>query len=207
MRLFNSLEVCFLRDLKRKEVEPNQNMIDYTTFISISTTKPKVSNGTVHRFCWIGPGKVWYFQGVDLPGDKEGQLEIPNQQTAVVRTNCMDCSDRANVVQSMIARWTMTRQLLDVGVLQPGQSQDDELEFRDLFRNVWADNADVVSNSYSGTGALKTDFTRTGDRTKAGIFQDGEGRKSIKLVKLEQGKHPFASFSKLRKSLAVCFQL
>ena len=113
-----------------------------------------------------------YFRGVDLPGDKEGQLEIRNQQTAVVRTNCMDCLDRTNVIQSMIARWTMTRQLLDVGVLQPGQSQDDELEFRDLFRNVWADNADVVSNSYSGTGALKTDFTRTGDRTKAGIFQD-----------------------------------
>lgn len=25
---------------------------------------------------------------------------------------------------------------------------------------VWADNADVVSCAYSGTGALKTDFTR-----------------------------------------------
>jgi len=37
---------------------------------------------------------------------------------------------------------------------------------------VWADNADVVSRAYSGTGALKTDFTRTGLRTKAGAFQD-----------------------------------
>lgn len=25
---------------------------------------------------------------------------------------------------------------------------------------VWADNADIVSCAYSGTGALKTDFTR-----------------------------------------------
>lgn len=26
---------------------------------------------------------------------------------------------------------------------------------------VWADNADVVSKAYSGTGALKTDYTRS----------------------------------------------
>ena len=38
---------------------------------------------------------------------------------------------------------------------------------------VWADNADAVSSMYSGTGALKTDFTRTGKRTKMGALQDG----------------------------------
>lgn len=37
---------------------------------------------------------------------------------------------------------------------------------------VWADNADGVSCVYSGTGALKTDFTRTGQRTMAGALQD-----------------------------------
>ncbi|KAG0282616.1 hypothetical protein BGZ96_000304 [Linnemannia gamsii] len=37
---------------------------------------------------------------------------------------------------------------------------------------IWADNADVVSCAYSGTGALKTDFTRTGSRTKVGALQD-----------------------------------
>lgn len=58
---------------------------------------------------------------------------------------------------------------------------------------VWADHADAVSKHYSGTGALKTDFTRytyllngshplilactttnsTGRRTKSGAAQDG----------------------------------
>ena len=113
-----------------------------------------------------------YFRGVDLPGDAQGRFEIRNEQTAVVRTNCMDCLDRTNVVQTMLARWTLTRQLLDLGILQPGQSADDDETFRALFRNVWADNADVVSRSYSGTGALKTDFTRTGERTRAGMAQD-----------------------------------
>jgi len=113
-----------------------------------------------------------YFRGVDMPGDSTGRLEVRNLQTAVVRTNCMDCLDRTNVVQSMLARWTLTRQLIDLAVLQRGESASDDAAFEDVFRNVWADNADVVSKSYSGTGALKTDFTRTGKRTRAGMVQD-----------------------------------
>lgn len=113
-----------------------------------------------------------YFRGLDMPGDAQGRLEVRNRQTAVVRTNCMDCLDRTNVIQTMLARWTLTRQLLDMGVLKPGESADDDRAFRTLFQNVWADNADVVSRSYSGTGALKTDFTRTGQRTRAGMVQD-----------------------------------
>ena len=113
-----------------------------------------------------------YFRGVDMPADVQGRLEVRNQQTAVVRTNCMDCLDRTNVVQTMLARFTLTRQLADVGVLRPGESADDDAAFASLFRNVWADNADVVSKTYSGTGALKTDFTRTGERTRAGMAQD-----------------------------------
>ncbi|KAG3101235.1 hypothetical protein PI125_g14516 [Phytophthora idaei] len=45
--------------------------------------------------------------------------------------------------------------------------------FEVVFKNAWADNADYVSRMYAGTGALKTDFTRTGRRTIAGTLQDG----------------------------------
>ncbi|TKA62113.1 hypothetical protein B0A55_10480, partial [Friedmanniomyces simplex] len=110
-----------------------------------------------------------YFHGIDKPS---GGVDVRRKQTAVVRTNCMDCLDRTNVVQSMLGRWTLTRQLIDLGVLKPGESAQDDQSFEHLFRNVWADNADVVSRSYSGTGALKTDFTRTGNRTRAGALQD-----------------------------------
>jgi phosphatidylinositol 4-phosphatase len=72
----------------------------------------------------------------------------------------------------MLGRWALSQQLTDVGILQPGERAGDDREFEVLFRNMWADNADVVSNSYSGTGALKTDFTRTGNRTRAGMAQD-----------------------------------
>lgn len=110
-----------------------------------------------------------YFHGIDRPS---GGVDVRRRQTAVVRTNCMDCLDRTNVVQSMLGRWTLTRMLIDLGVLRPGETAQDDQTFEHLFRNVWADNADVVSKTYSGTGALKTDFTRTGNRTRTGMLQD-----------------------------------
>lgn len=113
-----------------------------------------------------------YFRAVDMPGDSSA-LDVRSQQTSVVRTNCMDCLDRTNVVQSMLARYTLNRMFHDLGILSRDQdfkTADPQFEF--LFRNIWADNADVVSKSYSGTGALKTDFTRTGNRTKQGALQD-----------------------------------
>lgn len=113
-----------------------------------------------------------YFRGVGNPGAPGGSLDTRSVQTSVVRTNCMDCLDRTNVVQSMLGRWAVTQQLLEAGVLTRGEAANDDPVFEDLFRNIWADNADVVSKSYSGTGALKTDFTRTGKRTRAGMLQD-----------------------------------
>ncbi|TGZ83336.1 hypothetical protein EX30DRAFT_304363 [Ascodesmis nigricans] len=97
---------------------------------------------------------------------------IQSTQQSVVRTNCMDCLDRTNVVQSMLARWTLNRAMIDIGVLSPGEDISGYTTFELMFRNAWADNADVVSRAYSGTGALKTDFTRTGVRTKAGALAD-----------------------------------
>lgn len=38
---------------------------------------------------------------------------------------------------------------------------------------AWADNADICSIEYAGTGALKTDFTRTGKRSPMGLLRDG----------------------------------
>ncbi len=124
-----------------------------------------------------------YFRGVEMPagaivasggGGGGAALEARSLQTSVVRTNCMDSLDRTNVVQSMLARWTLDRMFADAGVLRRGETfaaADPAFEF--LFRNIWADNADTVSRAYSGTGAMKTDITRLGTRTKAGALADG----------------------------------
>ncbi|KAK4509993.1 uncharacterized protein ATC70_006162 [Mucor velutinosus] len=100
------------------------------------------------------------------------QKNLKKTQTSVVRSNCMDCLDRTNVVQSTLARHVLTQQLKELGILEANQKVEDQQEFMNSYRNVWADNADGVSCVYSGTGALKTDFTRTGNRTKAGALKD-----------------------------------
>ncbi|XP_016845504.1 phosphatidylinositide phosphatase SAC1 [Nasonia vitripennis] len=91
-------------------------------------------------------------------------------QDGIFRTNCIDCLDRTNVVQSMLAKRVLSDALSKLEILR-NVDEHPSVEF--LFKQVWADNADVISTQYSGTSALKTDFTRTGKRTKMGAMRDG----------------------------------
>ena len=73
----------------------------------------------------------------------------------------------------MLATENLQIVLKRMGILQPSQDILKQSGFQEIYRNVWADNADMISVQYAGTGALKTDFTRTGKRTKFGLLQDG----------------------------------
>ncbi|KAL4234585.1 Phosphatidylinositide phosphatase SAC1 [Mactra antiquata] len=96
-----------------------------------------------------------------------------SHQSGVFRSNCMDCLDRTNVVQGLFAKVTLEEQLEALGITDSKRNLEEFTQFKQLFNNVWADNADTISKQYAGTGALKTDFTRTGKRTKAGLLMDG----------------------------------
>ncbi|EMG49621.1 Recessive suppressor of secretory defect, partial [Candida maltosa Xu316] len=100
---------------------------------------------------------------------------IVKLQNKIVRTNCMDCLDRTNVVQSTIGRWVLQNQLTQTNYLSQTSTipfEKIDYKFNLFFQNFWADNADAVSCAYSGTGALKTDFTRLGKRTYKGNLDD-----------------------------------
>ncbi|XP_031560293.1 phosphatidylinositide phosphatase SAC1-like [Actinia tenebrosa] len=98
---------------------------------------------------------------------------IHSEQKGVFRTNCIDSLDRTNVVQSMLATKSLELQFEEYGVLSTGERISEHKEFEFVFKNVWADNADACSVQYAGTGALKTDFTRTGKRSVFGALKDG----------------------------------
>lgn len=100
----------------------------------------------------------------------------------------MDNLDRTNVVQSLFGRRSLLLQTGQKGCLKGSILSSPFEEFEKDFKNstsliyyslisyiyiVWGNNADTISFLYAGTGALKTDFTRTGKRTKKGILQDG----------------------------------
>ena len=98
---------------------------------------------------------------------------VVKSQSGVFRVNCVDCLDRTNVVQSLFGRYILHKQL--AGIVHKKSSDPlgifpENLEF--CFRNFWTNNADVLSEVYTGTPAQKTDFTRTGKRTFKGAVLD-----------------------------------
>lgn len=102
----------------------------------------------------------------------------------------MDNLDRTNVVQAALAKYTLNNQLRDLGILSADDGIDDYEGFSKEFREcefmsfctlsidneqfpVWADHADNIAKAYGGSGALKSDFTRTNTRTRKGALEDG----------------------------------
>jgi hypothetical protein len=94
--------------------------------------------------------------------------KLISKQSGILRTNCMDCLDRTNVVQSACGRRALEIQLKDEGYdlsLQIDQTTE-------WFNTLWADNGDAISRQYASTAALKGDFTRTRKRNYKGALTD-----------------------------------
>jgi len=106
-------------------------------------------------------------------------------QNNIIRTNCIDCLDRTNVVQTTIARWALIKQLktfngrllntIATNSLSLNTDSVSEVNSpaESVFRRLWGDNGDNLSLLYAGTYALKRDVTRQGKRTNKGAFDDG----------------------------------
>ena len=99
-----------------------------------------------------------------------------NSQKGIIRSNCMDCLDRTNVVQSVFARNILHDILskLEIGSKSKSIGAFEKLpdKLEEDFRVSWTKNADVISVLYSGTPAMKTDFTLLGKRTVKGSVMD-----------------------------------
>ncbi|CDM32457.1 Inositol-1,4,5-trisphosphate 5-phosphatase 1 [Penicillium roqueforti FM164] len=87
------------------------------------------------------------------------------QQEGVFRTNCLDCLDRTNLVQTIISLMA-----LEYFLSQQGGRLSSDMQVR--HSTIWADNGDALSKIYAGTGALKSSFTRHGKMSLAGALAD-----------------------------------
>lgn len=87
------------------------------------------------------------------------------QQEGVFRTNCLDCLDRTNLVQTIISSLALESFLL-------GETGLASSEFQLRHSTLWADNGDALSKIYAGTGALKSSYTRHGKMSFAGALAD-----------------------------------
>jgi hypothetical protein len=105
-------------------------------------------------------------------------------QEGVVRVNCLDNLDRTNLIQSKIAYQVLTHifgklQLnleAIVGTSSILTSADNASNPSVLIihlKNAWADNGDMISKHYTGTGSTHTNVTRTGKRDIIGLMDHG----------------------------------
>ena len=87
------------------------------------------------------------------------------EQEGIFRTNCLDCLDRTNLVQTIISQTALESFLRH-------RSDHAASEFWMRHSTMWADNGDALSKIYAGTGALKSSFTRHGKMSIAGALAD-----------------------------------
>jgi hypothetical protein len=89
---------------------------------------------------------------------------ITNQE-GVFRTNCLDCLDRTNLIQTIVSQLALQSFLDDRGTRGTA-------DFWARHGTLWADNGDALSRIYAGTGALKSSFTRHGKMSLGGLVAD-----------------------------------
>ncbi|PFX33475.1 synaptojanin-1-like [Stylophora pistillata] len=115
---------------------------------------------------------------------------IKKKQKGAVRTNCIDCIDRTNSVQSYLGLGMLSQQL---ECLSLSSKQGMLSRFQEAFRTMWAQNGDHISRMYLGTGALDgkakvinklRDGARSVHRTIVNNFLDGSKQEAIDMLLL-----------------------
>jgi len=106
-----------------------------------------------------------YWLSEEIEDKAQRRAIVVLQQEGVFRTNCLDCLDRTNLVQTIIS-------LAAVEGFLEHRGEKATHDFWARHSSLWADNGDALSRIYAGTGALKSSFTRHGKMSLAGALAD-----------------------------------
>ena len=104
-------------------------------------------------------------------------------QNGTTRTNCLDCLDRTNVIETRIS-WLILENMFkylkfddkNIQLLFNKQEKFFTLSqntFKENFKDIWAENGDKISIQYAGTASTITTVTKTGGHNLKGIFKHG----------------------------------
>ena len=99
-------------------------------------------------------------------------------------TNCLDCLDRTNIIQMRICwiileiffkKLNLDNQSINkiFNSTENFFTQDTKNEFKEKFKNIWAENGDEISIQYAGTASTHTTVTKTGGHSLMGLIQHG----------------------------------
>lgn len=112
--------------------------------------------------------------------------DVVNEQRGTIRTNCLDCLDRTNCVQTFLAMEILAVQL---GLLKLMEKQQMVSRFEEVFRQMWINNGNEVSKIYAGTGAIQgssklMDGARSAARTIQNNLLDSSKQEAIDILLL-----------------------
>lgn len=93
--------------------------------------------------------KTGFFQNGN---DEESGLKL---QSGVARTNCIDCLDRTNAAQFVIAKKALGYQLQALGVIEDTSVEYDS-DAVNLFTHMWHDHGDTIAVQYGGSHLVNT---------------------------------------------------
>jgi synaptojanin len=105
-------------------------------------------------------------------------------QYGTIRTNCLDCLDRTNCVQTFIGLEILNEQIQLLGLADKKQMVS---RFEEIFRQMWINNGNEVSKIYAGTGAIQggsklMDGARSAARTIQNNLLDNSKQEAIDIL-------------------------
>ncbi|XP_063385360.1 synaptojanin-1 [Cydia fagiglandana] len=113
-------------------------------------------------------------------------VDIYNIQKGVIRTNCLDCLDRTNSIQTFIGLEMLNIQLM---LLQCVDKKQNVNRFEEVFKQMWVNNGNEISKIYAGTGAIQggsklIDGARSAARTIQNNLLDNSKQEAIDILLL-----------------------
>ncbi|XP_031787323.1 synaptojanin-1 isoform X1 [Nasonia vitripennis] len=112
--------------------------------------------------------------------------DVINSQVGTIRTNCLDCLDRTNCVQTFFALEILKQQL---ALLKLNEKAQIISRFDEVFRQMWINNGNEISKIYAGTGAIQgssklMDGARSAARTIQNNLLDSNKQEAMDILLL-----------------------
>ena len=145
---------------------PNSEQIGFTSFDLNKTLQKNDKDGVEALFQYISRDVLLFGFFSSFAGNENVKL-----QKGVFRVNCLDCLDRTNLAQDFISRKVIDLFFRNF-LLGKNFKQIDSIRLQSSVSRLFAENGDAISMIYSGTGALKTAFTRKGQSGILDYFED-----------------------------------
>lgn len=112
--------------------------------------------------------------------------EVMREQIGTIRTNCLDCLDRTNCVQTFLGLEMLN---IQIEAMRLGEKKQNLSRFEEIFRQMWVNNGNEVSKIYAGTGAIQggsklIDGARSAARTIQNNLLDNSKQEAIDVLLL-----------------------